>query len=136
MATNQQIIDRALRRGGVIEDGDSANASESADALVILNSMMLEWKQSDKDFNWFTQDTLGAVCPIPDWAEKGIVANLTAACATDFRYPVTQDIAIEASKGSNVIARTLINLSLDNADMSHLPGGSGRRWRYNIETGY
>ena len=64
MSTNQQIIDRALVEIDVIEAGQSANTTDSADALVDFNNMMAEWRESDRDLNWFPQDDLTATCPI------------------------------------------------------------------------
>ena len=134
MSTNQQVIDNALFAGGVIEAGASANATDSASALSDFNAMMAEWGQSSKDLNWFPQDDLTATCPIPTWAERGVIANLAISLAPVFRYPVTNDLNRKANQGINVITRTLINLNLDPADMTHLPMGEGR-YSSNIETG-
>ena len=134
MATNQNLIDRALGKIGVVEAGDSANATDSATALDILNSMLNEWAQRDLDLNWFTQDTLGDTAPLPKWAEKGVIANLAMEAAVDFRVPVTGELALEALAGKRVIGNTLINLGLENTDMSHLPQGQGITGRYDINT--
>ena len=133
MSTNQQIIDKALSDLGVIESSDSANATDSADALVDLNNMMAEWRISDKDLDWFSQDTLSATIPIPDWAEDAVIKNLAVKCSTTFRTPVTQMVVQQAEEGRNLVARTLINLNLGQADMTHMPQGEGRYGR-NILT--
>ena len=128
MSTNQEIIDRAAFELGYIESGSSVGATDSADALTDFNGMMSEWRESDRDFNWFSQDTLSEVCPIPDWSERGVVSNLAVSLGAVFTIPVKPDLAAKAHKGLNVITRTLINLNLKQADMTHLPQGrdSGR----------
>ena len=134
MATNQQIIDSALSKLGVIEAGETANATDSATTLGVLNAMLHEWKYRDMDFNWFTQDTLSDTAPIPEWALEGVRSNLAVRAASDFRAQVPPALLSEATEGRRTIGNTLINLNLDNVDMSHLPLGSGRFSRYNIDT--
>lgn len=133
MATNQQVIDRALYELGYHEYGASADATDSADALDAFNAMMHEWKFASKDFNWFTQDTLGDTAPIPKWAEKGVISNLAMRLATVFNIAPSQQLFNDARDSDKLITRTLISQGLDNADMSHLPYGDGRRQRYDIE---
>jgi hypothetical protein len=128
MSTNQQIIDRAAFELGYTESGSSVGATDSADAMTDLNNMMAQWRVSGRDFNWFSQDDLTAVCPIPDWSERGIISNLAVSLGAVFTIPVKGETAVKAKEGLNAITRTLINLNLKPADMSHLPQGrdSGR----------
>jgi len=135
MATNQAIIDSALGKLGVIESGDSADATDSATALTVLNAMMNEWRNRSMDFNWFNQDTLTDSIPIPDWAEEGVKSNLAVRAASDFRTPVPPSLLTEALDGRRTIGNTLISQDLDNADMTHLPYGDGRTSEYDIENG-
>ena len=130
--TNQQVIDRALYELGYIEYGAAADATDGADALKDLNSMMAEWRESDRDLNWFFQDTLSEVCPIPDWAERGVISNLAVSLGAVFNVAISAELAVKAQSGLNVITRTLINLNLTSADMRHLP--QGRDSRRNILT--
>ena len=134
MATNQEIIDLALQKLGVVEKGDSADSTDSNTALGVLNRMMLEWRERDMDFNWFRQDTLTDTVPIPDWSEEGVIANLALRAATDFRTPIPPDLILEAAAGKQTIANRLINDRLTNTDMTHLPTGEGQRSLYDIDT--
>ena len=134
MATNQNLLDRASYELGYIEYGASLDATDSAEALNVFNAMMHEWGVSSKDFNWFTQDTLGDTAPVPDWAESGVISNLAVLLGARFNVMVSNETAHKAKTGANVITRTLINQTLDNADMSHLPIGQGRYSRYDIVT--
>jgi len=132
MSTNQQYIDRALVAIKVLEKGQTADATDSATALAVFNQMMHAWGVSDKDFNWFTQDTLADTAPLPDWAEEGVISNLAVRLAEPFGTPVSNIVFAKAISGSSLIVRTLTNLKLNRLDMSHLP--QGRQPENNILT--
>lgn len=131
MATNQDIVDRAGYELGMIASGESLSTTDSTDALNALNDMMHEWAETDKDFNWFTQDTIGDTAPIPKWAQSGIISNLAVRLGAVFSIAISRELAVKADYGDQVITARLINMKLKNTDMSHLPQGN---WRYNIET--
>ncbi len=131
MSTNQKIIDRALGELGIVEAGDSANATDSATALDTLNNMMAEKEQQDMEFNWFPQDDLTADIPLPRWAESGVTSMLGMYCAAEFRVPLTNELAMKADKGETAILNVLINMKLEGADMSHLAQGENMRWNIN-----
>ena len=121
--TNQELIDRAAMLLRMIEASDSLNSVDSADAMSVLNEMMAEWAISSRDFNFFPQDTLGATVPLPEWAIAGVIANLAVMCGPVFDTEVTADVYAKADVGKKVITRTLMNLALEPADMTHLPQG-------------
>ena len=122
--TNQELIDRSFMLLRMIESSDSANATDSADAMSVLNEMMAEWAISSRDFNFFPQDTLSATVPLPEWAIASVIANLAVMCAPVFDAEVTADVYGKADAGKKVITRTLMNLALEPAEMTHLPQGS------------
>ncbi len=126
MSTIQKTIDRAFGELGIVEGGDAVGATDAAEAMVLLNQMMAEWKHSSRDFNWFPQDTLSATLPVPEWAEAGIVSSLAVKCGPAFRAPVTADLAQKAKDGSDIITRTLMTQDLIPASMEHMPQGTGR----------
>jgi len=132
--TNQQVIDKALTKGGVLEEGASASTVDTADALSVLNQMMALWRETGKDLNWFVQTDATETCPIPDWTELAVISQLAVQCSTVLRYPVTQLMYDEAADAVNGMMTVLINQKLDNTDMSHLPIGSGRSGRYDVDT--
>lgn len=132
--TNQELINLALIKLRVIEAGVDASATDSATTLGVLNRMMAEWRQRSMDVNWFAQDSLTDTAPLPDYAEEGVAANLAVRAASDFSAVVTQQTYDEARDGKRTIANTLININLDNADMSHLPQGEGKYSDYDITT--
>ncbi len=90
MSTNQQIIDLALAKIDVIEGGETADSTDSATALGVLNRMLHEWAERSMNLNWFTQDTLGDTAPLPGWAEEAVISNLAVMAAWDFNATITQ----------------------------------------------
>lgn len=129
MATNLDIIKRALSELGLLPQSETPKAAMANDMLTVLNGMMEEWEQMDRDLNWFPQDTLSAVCPIPRWAESGVVSNLAVMAAATMRAPLTETIVNKAQVGLNAITAILINAKLEPADMTGLHYGTGRRSR-------
>ncbi len=133
MPTNQQVIDRALQELGYIEYGAAADATDAADALDAMNDMAHAWKYASKDLNWFTQDTLGDTAPLPKWCTGPFISCLARRLGTVFNILPSQQLAIDADRAEKLIARTLINLNQENADMSHMPLGTARTGANNIE---
>ncbi len=123
MTTIQKTIDRAFGELGIVEGGDAVGATDAAEAMQLLNTMMARWKYESKDFNWFSQDDLTETLPVPEWAESGVISLLAVECAPDFRTPIPADLATKADKADNFLMRTLMNLNLEPADMTHLPQG-------------
>jgi len=121
--TNQELIDKALYEVGVLASGESASATDSADVLDILNSMMAEWSVGDMNLNFPPQDTLGDAAPIPTWAELGVIGSLAIYAAPSFQAAIPEALAVKTRRGINTILRTNINMKLKGSDMSHLPLG-------------
>lgn len=110
LLTNQDFIDKALGELHVIDAGagSSANSTDSATALAVLNAMMAEWGIKDRDFDWFYQDTLTDVPPIPTWAESAVISNLAIACSPEFNAPVSAETAHKAEVSLNAVTVKMI----------------------------
>ena len=134
MSTNQEIIDQALGELGIVEAGDSANATDSATVLNTFNNMMAQWAKNSRDLDFFPQDDLTAEAPLERWTLAGVVSNLAIECAPEFRSPVTADLVAKADRGVTTITNRLINTSLEPSDMTHMNLGSRYRG-WDIETG-
>ena len=126
MATNQEIIDDAGYELGALEYGQSFDATDSADALTAFNRMMSQWEYDGKDLNWFTQDTLGDTCPIPKWAERGVVSALAIDLGAVFNISPSPSLVVKSDDGQRFIAKVLIDLELEGLNNDHLPQG----WPY------
>ena len=130
MITVQQIIDQALYNLGYLEQAESAGATDSADALRVLNQMMAEWEWASKDLNWFSQDTLSDTMPIPAWAERAVMTALAVDLAGEFNVVPTQTLYAKFDESRQTLTNRLINTELNPSDMSHMPSGSGH---YDID---
>ena len=62
MATAQTIVDRAMRLIGALESGESATATEGADVLIALNSMIESW-QTERLYVYALVDTALTLTP-------------------------------------------------------------------------
>jgi len=131
--TLQELIDKALTEIHVIEAGDTANSTDSEDALDDLNQMLAAWSVTDKNLQIPPMDTLGDTIPLPTWAVEGVIANLAETTAATFSAVVPDRVSRLAHNGRNTILRVLIRNKMKGADMSHLP--LGRYLQSNILTG-
>ena len=129
--TVQEFINQALYNLGYLEKGESADATDSADALRVMNQMLAEWEWAGKDLNWFSQDDLTATMPIPVWAERAAMTGLAIDLAGEFDVVPTQALYTKFDESRQTLTNRLMNTALNPSDMSHLPQGSGH---YDIET--
>ena len=123
--TVQEFINQSLYNLGYLEKGEVADATDSADALRVMNQMMAEWEYSGKDLNWFPQDDLTATMPIPVWAERAAMTGLALDLAGEFDVVPTQSLYMKHDKAKQTLTNRLINTALNPSRMDHLPRGSG-----------
>ena len=123
--TVQELINQALYNLGYLEYGASADATDSADALRVMNQMLAEWEWAGKDLNWFSQDDLTATMPIPVWAERAAMTGLAIDLAGEFDVVPTQALYTKFDESRQTLTNRLINTALNPSRMDHLPRGSG-----------
>lgn len=133
MSTNQQVVTYSMQEINAIYEGQSPTAAQSTDAMNMMNRMLADWAENDMDMNYPPQDTLTATCPIPLYAEDAVITNLAVRLCPSFEKPVSAELYERADKAKRKLATVLMNLKLEQADMSHLPQGNSK-FRYNIET--
>lgn len=131
MSTNSAIIEDALNLAGILRESESLSAEQASHGLRVLNQMMAAWAADDVVIGYFEQTSPSAVCPIPDWAEKGVYGQLALDLAATYKAPIDPAAAKVAMDGYEVILRTLMNQRQVGADLSHLGSGQGR---YDILT--
>lgn len=131
MSTNTQIITDAMRLFGALAEGETPSAEQSSDALRKLNQMMSTWEVDSIVLGYHAQTDATATCPIPDWAEEGVMGQLAIKLAPEYGKTLTPEAAKVATDGFELILRRCISLGMKGADMSHLGAGGG--W-YNIQT--
>lgn len=125
MPTNAEIITDALRDLNVVSELEDASAEQQNLGIRKLNQMMETWKTDGINIGYFAQSTGTDTCPIPDWAEGGVTNSLSVIMAPNYGASVSPELAASGSQFYNSLLRESIKLEMDNADMSHLPIGSG-----------
>ncbi|MFZ4748116.1 MAG: hypothetical protein ACOYLK_14710 [Sphingomonas sp.] len=79
MATVSAIIDRALKRAGVLDAGENASGADLADALTALNEIMRGWKGENVDIahqDFVAADTFVWFVPPADM-KSAVLADLS-----------------------------------------------------------
>ena len=133
--TNTQVIARALREINVINEVQAPTAEQGTQALAKLNTLMEAWKEDSIDVGYFEQSTTADTCPIPDYAEGAVIQALAIECAPQYGINISTEAAAKLNYYMKTLRRKLMVERLDNADMTHLPGGAGHfGGRYDIST--
>ena len=125
-STNLQLINRALREINVIAENEAASSEQGSQCLVKLNNMLELWKEVGIDFGWYEQSSTSGTAPVPDYAELAVVNNLAIICAPQYGASVSLELAGAADRSYRMLLAKSQREALDNVDMSHMPGGSGR----------
>lgn len=137
MTTNVEIISGAYQVIGVIPESGSVSAEQGQIGLDTLNQLMSSLSAEDLDIGYFKQESTTDDCPIPEWAERGVISMLAQELLAI--YPSAQvipRIMDDESNGVAVIRRMCLNQKLVEQDRSYLGLGAGwYRNRYDINNG-
>jgi hypothetical protein len=137
MTTNVEIIEGAYRTIGVVGESQSVSAEQGAVGLSTLNQLMSAKAVEDwAPLGYFTQTSTTDTCPIPDWAEMGVISALAQQLLT--LYPSAQaapGLSDDSTNGIATINRICLHAKLDSLDTRYLGYGSGGLRRWNIVLG-
>jgi hypothetical protein len=133
--TNIDLIADSLRELGVITEIQTPSAEQGAHALRKLNQMMAEWEESGVRLEYFEQTSTGATCPIPAYAENGVICMLATRLASNYGAQVSIELAASATVGHDTIVRTAVSAALPVGRMLNRPCGEGDAYPGNILTG-
>ncbi|HEX7114968.1 MAG TPA: packaged DNA stabilization gp4 family protein [Steroidobacter sp.] len=133
--TNLQIIADALRSIGVLDETETPSSEQGSHCLRELNQMLAAWDVEGVKLGYFAQTSTAATCPIPDWAEAAVKYRLALRVAPHYGAQVPIGTVAAADESYTTLLRTVMNLKLTGADLSHLPIGSGHyNAGYDIRT--
>ena len=131
MTTNVSIIQQAYQIIGVVGESQTVSAEQGQTGLDTLNELMASLSTEDIDIGYFKQESTTDDCPIPEWAERGIVSKLAQELLAV--YPSAQvipKIMDDDTNGFAVIRRMCMNRKLVDQDTRYLGLGDGNyRWR-------
>jgi hypothetical protein len=134
--TNRELITSVLRMLGVLDADQSASTEDAALGLEQLNDMMLDLAAEGVDLGFPPQDSVSDDFPLDDTEAAALKPLLAMQLFTYYpsaRLPPTLPARAESNKLR--LLRDAVLSNIEEADMSNLPSGEGRRGRYNIYTG-
>jgi hypothetical protein len=126
VTTNVQIIQSAYQVIGVVGESQTVSAEQGQVGLDTLNQLMSSLSTEDIDIGYFKQDSTTDDCPIPEWAERGIISKLAQELLAI--YPSAQVIPRindDNTNGFAVIQRMCLNQKLRPLDTTYLGLGAG-----------
>lgn len=95
MATNTQIVTRALRRLGVVPAGGTPSAEDLADGSDALSAMVNAWE---------AEGLTGDILPVDARFEQAVVAMLAARLADEYGKEPSNMLVRDADAGWNQIS--------------------------------
>jgi P22 tail accessory factor. len=134
MATNNQLIARALRMLTVLDHQESMTSVQSTNGLTVLNAMLARWEEDGIALGWSAQTSGSATAPIPASADTAVAANLAVEFGTEFGIAVPAAVGQMAVRGMAALERDSLKNTIVPTDMSHLPNGSGGRYDINSDS--
>jgi len=124
MATNLDIIKRALSDLNVISEVETPSAEQGAYCLSALNDMMQIWSEDDIDIGWFVQTSTTDTYPLPDWTRQGVAANLAITVAPRYGAASSPELVAKATNSYATMQRKSVVENLRPANMNHMPAGA------------
>lgn len=133
--TNADVIGDSLRELNVISEIQTPSAEQYAHALRKLNQFMARWLEDGIDLGYFPQTSPSDVCPIPEYAEEGVIATLATKIASNYGATVSVELATSAVQGYDTILRRAMLSKLPTGQMLNRPCGEGDSYPGNILLG-
>jgi hypothetical protein len=131
MTTYAEFIGDALRKIGVLSEGQEASPEQGADGLVTFNEMMGELAGDGVDVGFAPQSSGTGTLLIPWEDRQAIKYALCVKLATDYGREITPDIADGYQEGMARLLRKAVIANRVNCKLG-LPLGEGQRNRGNI----
>lgn len=133
--TNLDLISDAMRKVGMLAEGDVPSAEQGQIGLRLLNQLLAAWGEDGLTFpSWFTQTSLSAVVPLPDWSERAVTAALAIEIAGEYERPVGDALAVIAANSVDSLRRKRFNQALQPSDL-HMPVAEAGYYGYDITQG-
>lgn len=127
MPTATEIVERALKRLGILDPDENPEAKEAKEGLSALNGMLAQWAQEDCDLGYSLP--LGLQSEISDYQQvEAITNNLAVRLAAEYAVEVRRDVWDAAYTSKTTLQATLAepeNVKLDDGLVS---AGYRRTW--------
>ena len=139
--TNQQIINEAFTKLGIVADGRAPSPTQAATGLTILNDNLLTQQRDGWQLGWFTQTNPAAIAPLRDEDIGDVKLCLVSWLSIHYGQPIpgmtSPDPNDETSFTAQIKAafkrltkRSLRNTEADLGELSRAQAGAwgGGNW--------
>lgn len=136
--TNRELITAALRLLTVLDANETtANAEDAALGLAELNDLMADLLADDGiDLGYVRQDSVSNEFPCDDDEAAAIKPMLAIRLHAHFpSRALPEAVPVRAANAHARLLRDAVLERMEEASMTNIPLGEGRRGRYNIYTG-
>lgn len=133
--TNSDLVTAALRELSVLDETQTASAEQFNDTIRKLNQLMETWEETEIRLEYFAQSVSSDSCPIPKYAEIGVIASLAVLCAPTYGAQVSPSLATAAQLGYATILRKAVQENLQPATMTNRSRSSAWGFPWNINNG-
>ena len=127
--TVDDLITQALREVGVIRHSQTPTAAQQSRSLTKLNQFMADLFADGVDIGYFSVSSATEDLPVDDEDEYAIRMNFALAVGNEFAAPISEWLFREAKRTKARLERNVVDPG--EADMCHVPGGSGSRYDIN-----
>lgn len=131
-ATNQQVVTEAFQLIGVVDETQAPTATQSSNALTVLNDYLLSENVDGLRLGWYTQTNLANTAPLRDediWGVKRLLAKqLAVAYGVKELSPQLQEEIMKAERV--LLKRSRLLIEADFSELSRPQGGpwGGPNW--------
>lgn len=131
--TNNDLIENALRLIGVLAEGMTATAEQSAIALAVMNEIADDWSENGVSLNWSEQDDTGADLTLSGAERSAMQYELAVRLCPAFGREPSPSLMMLAGSAYRRILRSALNLANQPVTAS-MPAAEGAATTYNILT--
>ena len=135
--SNADLIRDSLSLINVLGVGEAAEPEHSEFAIRKQNALLADWEADGVNLQYYAQtmDDLGSDCPIPDDSILAVTYYLAFALAPHYGKVVSQEMTALGNSYYARLTRESVKARMQEADLSNLPVGEGKRLRGNILNG-
>lgn len=132
--TNNDLIEQALRLIGVLAEGMTATAEQSAIALAVMNEIADDWSENGVSLNWSEQTDVTADLTLAGAERSAMQYELAVRLCPAFGREASPTVMGLAAQSYRRILRSAINLANQPVTVS-LPAAEAGNSQYDILTG-
>lgn len=131
--TALEMVTRALRLSGVIDEIQDPSAEQGADGLTTLNEMLGQWDRDGIKLGWQVVSALSDTLPLEFQDRRAVRFNLAVEIAGEYGIDPMPRVALVAKKTYDDLAKA--HLSVVKCKLDQLPQADNAWYDGSIETG-